>query len=185
MPRVQNRPGITTALAAASVVDASNGGMLTDNIQLVYILDDLSEQLAQIPPPRRYGTFTRAALAGEFAGMELIPPADSPVVVERIRNSGTVDAVVTIGTYEWPNNRAQTVQGFVSGPPTRAAVFNGTAPFGQPATSVSVIIDANEELNATNLGRGLIVPPGQKLIVYANAQNTANVITLFWREFPE
>lgn len=180
MPRTTSR-GFLPQLRSAGVDDAAQGPTVSDNIQLVYVVDDLSRLIAPRSPVEGWVTAGIAAQAVRVSGIVFRPPPDSAAIVTWMRNDSAIDTLYIVGNvfvldvgFIFPG-----VIDFSTGPgPPR-----GSFEFGQKAVQTAgILLPAGE--NIPDRHPDIVVGPGQFMTWVGDTINTAVTLTWSWREVP-
>jgi len=179
MPRITTR-SFLAQLRSAGVDDIARGPNVSEDIQLVYVVDDLSRLIAPRPPVEGYVTQGVPLNVLNVSGIAFRPPTDSAAVVTWMRNDAAIDTL-----YEVQNVRDLTEDvnpggiDFFTGPAAPRSTFN----FGAKAVQTAgILLPAGE--NIPDRHPDLVVDPGQILLWVGVAINTAVTLTWSWREVP-
>jgi len=181
MPRKTDRD-FTQAFQASGILDGLVGPLVSDNIQMTYVLGDLGELLNIVRFPRRYTSANSPAVVGNFSTLKVVPPPDGAILVFHLRNT---DALLGVSLMVTPNaalvGETNLTVGFETQRPTRA-----TFSFGSTLASLGtgLIMDAASDLPFANQ-RPIIVPPGDMITLQGLAANTLlDVCQFAWQEIP-
>jgi len=181
VPRTTTR-GFLAQLRSVGVDDAARGPTVSDDIQLVYVVDDLSRLIAPRPPIEGYVTQGVPSAVGRVSGIEFHPPPNSVAVVTWLRNEGAVDSlyiVVAPGGVTLTNDLNDGVIDFSTGPGEPQSTFI----FGSKAIqTVGILLAAGESIPDRH--PDIIVEPGQFLLWVGIANGNAASMTFTWREVP-
>jgi len=179
MPRLQRR-SFLAQLRSAGVDDLARGPNVSDNIQLVYVVDDLSRLIAPRSPVEGYATQGVPLNVARVSGIAFRPPSDSAAVVTWMRNDGAIDSLYEVGTVrDLTDDLNPGGIDFFTGPgPPRSAFIFGT----KAVQSAGILLPAGE--NIPDRHPDIVVEPGQVLLWVGNAINNAMTMTWAWREVP-
>jgi len=174
--------GFLAQLRSAGIDDAERGPNISEDIQLVYIADDLSRLIAPRPPLEGYVTQAVASAVGRVSGIEFSPPADSVAIVTWMRNDAAIDSlyiVVAPGGLALTNDLNAGVIDFTTGPgDPRASFIFGT----KAVQSAGITLPAGE--NIPDRHPDIVLEPGQTLLWVGVTVATAMTLTWTWREVP-
>lgn len=169
-------------MRSAGVDDAAIGPNVSDNIQLVYIADDLSKLIAPRSPVEGFVTAGVPANALNVSGILFRGPPDSAAVVTWIRNDSTIDTLYLVGTgalFALPTDNNPGVIDFFTGPgPARSSFEFGA----KPVQTAGLNLPVGE--NIPDRHPDLVVEPGQLLLWVGDTINTGVELTFSWREVP-
>lgn len=168
-------------LRLMQVDDAAIGPQVSDNIQMVYIVDDLSGLTPPPPAINVWFRMTEPASVIEFSGIDIKPPPNSAIIIDWIRNDsaiavdyrvggGPADELTTITTVETPV--------FTTGGVTRATLREGTT-FG---TGGTIALAAGAEWGPRE--PNIIILPGQTFLCIGGLTNNAVTMSGTYREVP-
>ncbi len=169
-------------LRSAGVDDAARGPNVSEDIQLVYLVDDISRLIAPRPPVEGFVTQGVPANALLVSGILFTPPPDSAAVVTWMRNDSAVDTLFEVGTgarFDLPTDNNPGTIDFFTGPGPPRSRFE----FGAKAVqSQGLLIPAGE--NIPDRFPDLVVEPGQQLLWVVDTINNAAELSFSWREVP-
>ncbi len=178
MARITSR-GFLAQLRSAGVDDIVVGPNVSNDIQLVYIVDDLRQLIAPRPPVEGYVTTTVAAVAARVSGVALAAPPDSAIVVTWARNDSAISSIYSVGVLQLTNDIVTGTVDFTTGPAaTRAAFTQGT----RASSTIGVQLPIGE--NLPDRHPDLVVDPGQVFLWLGITVNTAVTFSFSWREVP-
>lgn len=180
MPRKQDRD-FTQAFQAAGILDALAGPLVSDQIQLTYVMGDLSELLNIVRFPRRYGTFTSAIVVARIAVVKVVAPPDAAILVFHIRSGDPAAVNITVNDVVPLANEAVNASGFETQGPTRSVVTGGDLAVG--ALGFGLDLATGEELSFAN-NRPIIVEPGRMLTAHSTVGLGLVGIEMAWQETP-
>lgn len=178
MPRRQTR--VTNRALELAGVDATPGPDVSDDIQLTYILGDLSPLMSPLPIRSFWSASSQVAQAGEQSGFDIRPPPDSAIFIHYVENqSGQAchfgygaQLNGTIGVAIVPD--AQDPAGSVSRSGIRRATNWGLIP------GVALAAGAVAPANLFPLR----VSPGNFFRVCGDVVNTQMLWIVIWQEVP-
>jgi len=179
MPRNQTRK-LGEILRILGIVDTEKGPKVSDDVQLVYILDDVRDLLAQLARPTFVISNSSPVDAARRGIMELRPPVDSAIILSLWSNNDA-GAPVAFGVFGVSNidvNAVQILPDISLAGPSRAFLQDGNgANFGGtiPLPAGEVIADRFPTL---------ILRPGDIFSVVSDANNTSVDMTFGWFEIP-
>jgi len=181
MGRVTTR-SFLAQLRSAGVDDLARGPNISEDIQLVYVVDDLSRLIAPRPPVEGFATQGVPAAAAAVSGILFTPPVDSAAVITWMRNDSAIDSLYLVGAgalFALPTNNNPGVIDFVTGPgPAR-----GRFEFGAKALQTQgLLLPAGE--NIPDRHPDIVIEPGTQLLWVLDTVNTAAELTWSWREVP-
>ncbi len=177
MARNQTR-NLNTLLQLAGVVETAKGPKISDDIQLTYLVGDLSGLAARLATPTFVATPSRPQVVGRRSRIELRAPPDAAIIVPWWRNE---DA--TIHTWGVEDVTGITDDLATVAPPvelggdSRALLQTGSGGVAEP-----VILPPDSE--TANKFPDLVVPPGQILMFATGVVNVSILITIAWLEVP-
>jgi len=179
--RNSTRHGITEALALAGVDATARGAQVSEDIQMVYVMDDLRALLAVIPRPQFVHTSFSASNAARRGITELSPPADSAIIIPWFRNDDNVNSAnfSVTATPRITNDiitRAPSLQ--VNGP-SRSLLQDGTTSIG----AGQVVLGIGPAEVPANFPP-LVIPPGSFFSLNSVGLNQSSFVTLAWLEVP-
>jgi len=157
MPRTQTRD-IQRALAAAEIDETKPSPKVSDNIQLVYVLDDLHHLVPAIAGVRGFYVIIVPAVVALRGIVEVSPPPDSSIVVEYWENLFTSTVIYSVGPSRLDGNIALNAPIFTTGGIPRSVVRNGTAS-GIVVAGLSLAGSTERPLSM----EPLVVIPGQTM----------------------
>lgn len=179
MPRTTSR-AFLAQLRSVGVDDASRGPNISDNIQLVYVVDDLSRLIAPRPPVEGYASQIVAASVINVSGISFLSPPDAATVITWMRNDSAIDTLYQVGTtFDLTADLVAGAFDFFTGPgPPRSTFQQGT----KAANPSGVNLPTGENIPAKH--PDIIVEPGQVFLWVGTIVN--NAVTLSWsfREVP-
>ena len=181
MPRQSTRFGITEALALAGVQETQRGAQVSEDIQMVYLMDDLRGLLAPVPRPFFVATDISPVNILRRGFIEIIAPADSAVIVPWFRNDDAGNRLlynVDAETQITNDLAAQTPAVSVTGAVHRARYAEGTG----ANLAQGIILPAGGETAAAF--PPIVLSPGRSLNFRSNAVNDAVEVTMGWYEIP-
>lgn len=166
-------------LRSADIDDAAGGPDVSKDVQLVYIVDDLSHLIAPLPPIGGYVTTTVGAVAARVSGIALRPPPDSAIVVNWLRNDAAISSIYNVSTLTITNDITAGTIDFSTGPGAPRATFT------QGTRAVSTIgVQLPIGANLPDRHPDMVVIPGQVLLWLGVTVNTAVTFSFSWREVP-
>lgn len=177
MPRVTTRKFVEQ-LTLANVRDADRGPKISDDIQLVYIVDDISQLIAPIPGIKAYFHARVTGIAALFAGMDSFV-IRNPWQLFSIRNNSANISLFLIGDERLDIPGAPGGPTFETGGNSISVLRSGTA---TAAPTVFIVVPA-----ATTLDFGtkpLDVPVGQGIKWTNEVANTDFDGQIIWQETP-
>lgn len=179
MARLSNR-NFVAQLRSVGVEDLEKGPEVSQDIQLVYVVDDISRLIAPRPPVEGFITQGVPTQVARVSGISFRPPADSAAVITWMRNDGAIDSLYEIGTARDLTDDVNPITiDFFTGP----AAPRSTAQFGTKAVQTAgILLPAGE--NIPDRHPDLVVDPGQIFLWVGNAINNAMTMTFSWREVP-
>lgn len=161
-------------------VDPSGAGPdVSQNIQLVYVVDDLRHLVTPIPPVEGFLTTTVAAQAARVSGLELIPPPNAAVAITWARNDGPISSIFLVNqAIRITNDIVATNVDFTTGGTPRSLVQQGTRAVN--ATGLQLPLDEN----LVDRFPVLLVLPGQVFVWHGVSVNNAMTLSFSFREIP-
>lgn len=181
MPRTTTR-NFLAQLRSVGVDESARGPAVSDNIQLVYVVDDISRLLAPRPPIEGYLTQGVPTAVGRVSGIEFHPPPNTVAVVTWLRNEGAIDSLYLVtppGGLTLTNDLNDGVIDFSTGPgvPQSSFIFGSKA-----IQTAGILLDAGQSIPDRH--PDIIVEPGQFLLWVGIAVGNAASMTMSWREVP-
>jgi len=181
VPRITNR-SFLAQLRSAGVDETARGPAVSDDIQLVYVVDDLSRLIAPRSPVEGFVTQGVGVTAAAVSGILFTPPTDSAAIVTWMRNDSAIDTLFEVGTgarFDLSVDEFVGVIDFFTGPgPPRSSFL-----FGRKAVQTQgLLIPAGE--NIPDRFPDLVIEPGQLLLWVGDTVNTAVELSFSWREVP-
>lgn len=179
MARISSR-SFLAQLRSAGVDDVERGPDVSEDVQLVYIVDDISRLIAPRSPVEGFVTQGVPINVTRVSGISFRSPADSAAVVTWMRNDSAIDSLYIIGTVlDLTNDLNPGVIDFTTGPgPARASFQFGT----KAVQTAGILLPAGE--NIPDRHPDLVVGPGEVLLWVGVVVNTAVELTFSWREVP-
>lgn len=185
MPLVSRR-NLLGQLGAASVDTKGAQPNVSDQIQLVYVLDDLSDLVAPASPVGAFVNQGVPADAVRVSGIELRAPPNSAIVVTWMRNDSAIASLYQVGgALVLSNNLVAGVVDFTTGPGSAApgTVQRATFQHGSKADqTVGLGLGIGEALDDRH--PNLVVEPGLTLLWVGDTINTGVQFQFSWREIP-
>lgn len=187
MAYVQNRDGLNRQLELVGAVDASNSGIIGDEIVRVYIADDLSRLIKPIPFPTTYATLTMGAIAANSSLIDIIAPQSTPLIFTLIRNDSAsavdieVVTVTEIANFLTTNTNTFGMTTGVSDIGTSPAFMSRGDKLFSSGYNGGLQLPIAGSLDSSQLGDGLVVAPGQRLGFSNTTVNEALTITIAFR----
>lgn len=180
MPRNQTRRFLNM-MQAFSIVDASEGPKISDNIQMVYHVGDMESHLAPVLNSTFYaGGIGNAPVVGEFGMVEVSAPPDSAIEVLFFENLSTID--LNFSVQDSPRittgSAAFTVDFTNQGtalPVPRSRLFRGSS-----AVVASGLLIPAAGVKSTAMP--LFCDSGRTLNFCGNTNNSAISLNVVWRE---
>lgn len=181
MARITTR-NFLAQLRSAGVDDLAQGPAVSQDIQLVYVVDDLSRLIAPRSPVEAYATQAVPSAVGRVSGIEFTPPNDSAAVITWMRNDGPIDSlyiVVAPGGLALTNDLNPGVIDFTTGPgPARASFIFGS----KAVQSAGLLLPSGE--NIPDRHPDIVIEPGQLFLWVGTSVGNAMTLTWSWREVP-
>jgi len=177
MPRKTDRD-FTGLFSAAGILDAIAGPQVSDSIQMVYQIGDLSELGPIFQPVRGFLTTTVGNVAARVSGVEIRPTTNAPVIVEWLRNDATIPMIYNVSQSGITNDIVAITPDFETGGATRAALVQGTRAVN--ATGIQLPVGEN----LADRHPDIIVDPGTIFTILGVTVNTTVTVSLAWREIP-
>jgi hypothetical protein len=167
------------ALRRAGVVETARGPKVSDDIQQVYVMDDLSKMLPSLVRPQFMFAEVSPTNALRRGRIEISPPPDSAIVIPWFRNDDGANQI----TWSSPaatlitNDLAAFAPDLEMGAETRALLQEGTG-----GIAGTLVLAAGEDLPANF--PPLVIYPGRLLSFVSNIVNVACQLSLAWFEVP-
>lgn len=178
MPRTSTRQ-LSSMLDLISVDAAAVGPNVSDNIQLVYIVDDIRHLTTPVPPIDGYITTTAAASIPRVSGIAMRSPPGSTIAITWMRNDSATDSIYIVGdAITITDDIVAGVIDFSTGGTPATSFIQGS----RALSTAGVQLPAGE--NIPDRHPNLIVAPGQIFCWHGLAVNTAMVLTWSFREVP-
>lgn len=179
MARITSR-SFLAQLRSAGVDDLATGPNISEDVQLVYIVDDLSRLIAPRPPVEGFITQGVAAVAARVSGISFRPPPDSAAIITWIRNDAAIPTLYEVGTArDLTNDLNPATIDFFTGPgPPRSTTTFGT----KAVQTAGILLPAGE--NIPDRHPDLVIDAGQIFLWVGDTVNTAVTLTFSWREVP-
>ena len=179
MARITTR-SFLAQLRSAGVDDIARGPNVSEDIQLVYVVDDLSRLIAPRSPVEGYATQGVPIDVVRVSGIAFRPPIDSAAIVTWMRNDSAIDSLYLVGdVLDLTDNLNAGVIDFTTGPGPARSTFQ----FGSKAVQTAgILLPAGE--NIPDRHPDIVVDPGQVLLWVGDTINTAVTLTWAWREVP-
>jgi len=178
VPRSTTRDFVAQ-LRSAGVDDIERGPKISEDVQLVYIADDLRHLISPRSPVEGYVTTTVAAIAARVSGIALRPPPTSSIIVTWFRNDAAISSIYNVSALDLTNDLVAGTIDFTTGPGAARATFNqGT----RASSTIGVQLPAGE--NLPDRHPDLVVTPGQVFLWLGVVVNTAVTFSFTWREVP-
>ncbi len=174
----------------AGIQQADVGPRISDNIQMVYTMGDLSGLLAPVRPLYFWTRASSAALILNRSAFMLQSPPDSAVVLEWLQNvSGAGTAVlyrmldtdpITTLTNNDPPDWAS------GGPPRTSIVSRSLLTEGKilGAGAPAGVIQLADTESLPDRVPPIVITPGRFFVAFGAADNTAVTLNLSFREVP-
>jgi len=181
MPRVTTR-SFLAQLRSAGVDDIAKGPNVSEDIQLVYVVDDLSRLIAPRSPVEAYANQGVPSAVGRVSGIQFTPPSGSAAVVTWMRNGGAIDSlyiVVAPGGLELTDDLNPGAIDFTTGP----GAARGSFIFGSKAVQTAgLLLPAGE--NIPDRHPDIVLEPGQIFLWVGVSVGNGMTMTWTWREVP-
>ncbi len=167
-------------LRSVGVRDTGKGVQVSDDVQLVYIADDISRLIAPRPPIEGFATQLVPTNVTRVSGISFRPPADSAAIVTWMRNDGAINSIYIVGSVlDLTNDILPITFDFTTGPgPSRSSATSGT----RAAQATGILLPAGE--NIPDRHPDIVVEPGQILLWVGVSVGSAMTMTWSWREVP-
>jgi len=166
-------------LRSAGVDEIERGPKVSDDIQLVYIADDLSHLISPRSPVEGYVSTTVLNVAARVSGIALRPPPTSAIIVSWFRNDSAIASIYNVSNLDLTNDIVAGAADFSTGPAAVRATFNQ----GTRATStIGVLLPAGD--NLPDRHPDLVIIPGQVFLWIGTTANTSVTFSFAWREVP-
>jgi len=167
-------------LRSAGIDDAERGPNISEDIQLVYIADDLSRLIGPRSPVEGFVTQLVPTNVTRVSGISFRPPADSAAIVTWMRNDGPIDSIYVVGnTLNLTDDLVAGAIDFTTGPgPARSTFQSGT----RAANALGILLPSGE--NIPDRHPDIVVDPGQILLWVGVSIGSAMTMTWTWREVP-
>lgn len=178
MPRRQNR--VTNLALELAGVDPLPGPDVSDNIQLVYVVGDLSPLMSPLPVRSFWSATSQAAQAAEQSGWEILPPPDSAIFIMYIENQSAQGAHFGYGAALGGTVRVAIPPDAAdpAGSVTRCGMWRGTNWGAIPGVAVAAGAVAPANLFP------LRVSPGNHFRFVGDNINTLMQWLVIWQEVP-
>ncbi len=180
MARNQNRRGLLEALGFAGVTEISRGPKVSDDIQLVYMVSDISRALPALRQPQFVHTSFSGTNAARRGITELSPPPDSAIVIPWFRNDDAVNgsAFSVSLTPRITNDIFTRIPSLQISGPSRSLLQDGTTSIGGGQIVLGPLAEVPANFPA------LVVPPGSFWSLTTAGVNQASFISVAWFEVP-
>lgn len=180
MARNQKRL-LSTGLGAAGIIDTAKGAKVSDDIQMVYQLDDLRRLFPELERPQFFGASSSPTNAARRGIIELAAPADSAIVVVSWKNDDGANFV------SWGCDIVTRITNDLSG--LAPAISLGgqvfRAGFRYGTSTLAAVTLQQATLTAYPAGfPPIVLYPGDILHWVSNNVNVAAKITVAWFEAP-
>lgn len=179
MPRTSNR-SFLAQLRSVGVDDLESGPKISEDVQLVYIADDISRLIAPRSPVEGYVTVGIPIDVIRVSGIAFRPPPDSAAIVTWMRNDSAIDTLYEVtNVRDLTNNLFAVGIDFTTGPgPARSTVQGGS----KAVQTAGILLPTGQ--NIPDRHPDIVVEPGQVLLWVGDVINTAVELTWSWREVP-
>ncbi len=177
MPRKTDRD-FTGMFAAAGIVDALAGPLVSDTIQMVYTVGDLADLAPIFQPVRGFMTITQGLQAARVSGLSIRPTARAAIVVEWFRNDSAINMIYVVGQLALTNDLTTPTVDFETGGTARAELEIGT----RAVNTVGINLPAGE--NLADRHPNIVLSPGEIFLITGVSVNTAITVSIAWREVP-
>jgi len=169
-------------LLGIGVDDTERQPEVSEDVQLVYIADDISRLIAPRSPVEGFvGQGVGVSLLA-VSGILFRPPSDSAAIVTWMRNDSAIDTLYEVGTgarFDLPTDTTTGVIDFFTGPGSPRSTFQ----FGKKAVQTQgLLLPAGA--NIPDRHPDLVIEPGELLLWVGIAVDTAVTLTWSWREVP-
>lgn len=171
-----------TLLELAGIIDSSHGPKVSDDIQLTYLVSDLSKLIGPLAVPTFVVSDVAPSSAVLRSYMEIRPPPDSAIVIPWFRND---DAAVRMF---WGINQTTQITGnlatvpidvSMTGQTSRVIFEEGTgANAGQPIRIPAAGVWGGDSEPA------IVLTPGNILTWVSNVTNDNLEVSVSWFEVP-
>jgi len=167
-------------LRSVGVEDLGRGVQVSEDVQLVYIADDISRLIAPRSPIEAFVTQLVPTNVTRVSGISFRPPADSAAIITWMRNDGPIDSIYVVGTaLDLTDDLIAGVIDFTTGPgPARSTFQSGT----RAANALGILLPSGE--NIPDRHPDIVVDPGQILLWVGVSIGSAMTMTWTWREVP-
>ncbi len=179
MGRISSREFLPQ-LRSVGVEDLGRGVQISEDVQLVYIADDVSHLIAPRPAIEGYVSQIVPLVVTRASGISFRSPPDSAVVVTWMRNDGAIDSRYQVGTLlDLTNDLVAGTIDFSTGPAAPRSTFQ----HGSRAASASgVVLPSGADLPAKH--PDIVVGPGDVFLWIGVSINSAMEMSWSWREVP-
>lgn len=169
---------IARALELAGI-EGARGPDVSDNIQLTYLLSDLSPLMPPLGIIRFYMFEIRPQVPAVFSGIDIRPPPDSAIEIFFLRNNSAIDAHWILGD-ALDANLAAIVPDFwdPAGVVSRCVMRDGTRTAAVLGFTLAAGATEQEILYP------IIVQPGNSFCMTGIVANTLINFDVCWREVP-
>lgn len=181
MARNQTR-NLNSLLQLAGVVDSAKGPKISDDIQLSYLVSDLSELISPLPRPTFIVTASRTAVAAVRSRIELRAPPEASIRLTWWRNEDATIHTWGVIAATGITANLDTIDVAADGVALGADNARAMLQTGTGGLSLPIFLPANSE--TANKFPDLIVPPGDILTFVTGIVNTSIQITMAWIEVP-
>jgi len=166
-------------LRSAGIDDSAGGPEVSQDVQLVYVADNLSHLIAPRPGIEGYVTTTVAAVAARVSGIALRPPPDAAITVDWFRNDSAIASIYNVSTLDLTNDIVAGTIDFSTGPAAPRSTFNqGT----RGVSTIGVLLGIGA--NLPDRHPDMVITPGQVFLWLGVTVNTAVTFSFTWREVP-
>jgi len=177
VPRVTTRPFVEQ-FTLARIRDAQRGPLISDDIQLVYIVDDISDLLQPILPLKAYFSHQEPAVAGQRSGFQ-VSAIGRPMRLFHLGNNAGQSALFVISLLQLDVPGPTEAVDFQTGGATQAIIISGNMIAGIP---FSLEIRTQTVLDFTN--KPLDIPAGLTFLYLTGGLNQAFNGQIIWEETP-
>lgn len=181
MPRTSTR-NFLAQLRSVGVDESARGPSVSDDIQLVYVVDDLRRLIAPRSPVEGFVTIGVGVNVANVSGILFTPPTDSAAIVTWMRNDSAITTLFQVGNgalFALPTDNNPGTIDFFTGPGPPRASFE----FGKKAVQTSGLLIPSGE-NIPDRFPDLVIEPGELLLWVGDTINTAVELSWSWREVP-
>jgi len=181
MPRASTRNFIAQ-LRSVGVDDLKTGPKVSEDVQLVYVVDDISRLIAPRSPVEGFVSQGVGVSAAAVSGILFTPPAQSAAIVTWMRNDSAIDTLFEVGTgarFALPTDNNPGIIDFFTGPGPPRSRFE----FGKKAVQTQGLLLPSGE-NIPDRFPDLVIEPGEQLLWVGDTVNTAVELSFSWREVP-